>query len=599
MLACVPVGPRRAAGSSNRPVGDATLAREAGADVVLSARAPHADVLAGRLASAVAERDGRTLLRRPRLMRVIDDKTFEDAVDLQRDLDLDEYRELLPALAAMTDALFHFVPIPVDERELPGNHAARAALLATSMALTKQAVQLSEDRAELAVDPRQQGPLGRVKKLASAVERDINEISKRLGLAAKAHRHDTVVQPGTEAALATGSAKHLLITPRPGTREAEGAGELYPTGVTAAQEMTLALPGTTGERSKFLDLTVSGARGGPLELLAIGGGHGGVNALFEQRGHGVFYKSWWKANVIDPLVAHGVRARLIVLDACLTASMIDAFAPLCTPDGRVIASMYSINTRLLTPEVWAEILRAEEDSAPVGPIIEKRARYVAEHASEDAATALVNGIRSNPPDEIEALVTQLPQLMPIVSRVRYLARLSDSAGSYVRARTDLRRTQVRKEITDLLTSRPAPEAPEVEAIEVVLQMIDSDAASMAVEFMADRIRGITQTTQTDLAALERALRVSSAASLAGTPHTQVPAQFAVFDVASKDLRFDELFMQPHGRENVILTTAELSRAEMSSIQQALEGFRDRGLAKLQPVRTKAILPEPQPVLGAQ
>jgi hypothetical protein len=613
---------------STSRVGGSGLAGEADtpASTVL---APHADWLAERLASAVAERGARTvepavpdaddvvhvrhgdaapqlaglvprggvgshIARRAgasrRLMRVIDDRTLEAAVDLQTDLDTDDYKELLPALSVMTDALVNFVFIPVNERELPPHQPALAGLLGSSMALTKQAVQLSEDRAELVTDPRQQGPLGRVKKLASGIEREVNEISKRLGSAAKGQRHDTEVQPRTERALEAGLAQHLLITPRPGTREAEGAGQLYPTGVTPEQEMTMALPATTHERSRFLDLKVSGAQGGPLELLAIGGGHGGVNALFEQQGQGVFYKSWWKTNVIDPLVKHGVRAKLVVLDACLTASMIDVFAPLCTPDGRVIASMYSINTRLLTPEVLAEILEAEKASAPVAPIIEKRARYVAEHASEDAAAALVGGIRSNPPDEVEALVKQVPALMPIVSRVRYLARLSDSASSYVRARTDVRRTQVRKEITDLLTSRPPPEAPEAEAIDIVLQMIDDGAADMAVEFMRDRIQAITKTTDTDLAALERALRLSSIASLVGTPETEVPAQFAAFDVASRDLLFDKLFTDPQGRENVILTTAELSRDEMNRIQATLEDFRDKGLVNLRPVATKAILP---------
>lgn len=189
--------------------------------------------------------------------------------------------------------------------------------------------------------------------------------------------------------------------------------------------------------------------------------------------------------------------------------------------------------------------------------------------------------------------------MPIVSRVRYLARLSDSASSYARARTDLRRGQVRKEITDLLTSRPPPQAPEVEAIETVLEMIDQGVPHMAVEFMRDRIQGITQTTDSDVAALERALRSSAVASLTGTPQTEVPAQFAAFDVASGDLRFDKLFMDQQGRENVILTTAELSRDEMNQIETTLEGFRKQGLAKLQPVETKAILPEPQPALVTQ
>src|SRR5664279_3139173 len=127
-----------------------------------------------------------------------------------------------------------------------------------------------------------------------------------------------------------------MITPRPGTREALGAGQLYPDTVSAADRMQLALPAGKTGAAPFTNLTLTGARPPVLDVLAIGGGHGGVNATFEPDNlqEAAFSKDYWKQTVVAPLVAKGVKADLIVLDACLTASMIDAFAPCARLTGR-------------------------------------------------------------------------------------------------------------------------------------------------------------------------------------------------------------------------------------------------------------------------
>ena len=60
-------------------------------------------------------------------------------------------------------------------------------------------------------------------------------------------------------------------------------------------------------------------------------------------------------NLVEPLIASGVRAHLIVLDFCVSASLLATFAPLVVPGGRILASLYSIAEVVFTTELWAEI----------------------------------------------------------------------------------------------------------------------------------------------------------------------------------------------------------------------------------------------------
>jgi hypothetical protein len=525
-----------------------------------------------------------------RLARVIDENTWETSVLLQGELATDEYKELVPALVQVCDALFQFVSLSEAERTNPANNGLVVVLRDRAMALNKQAVTLSEDRAESRSDPQQQGPLGRLKRLAAQVERDTNAIAKTLSLTEKARRHDQVVSPGTAAALAGGTARHLLITPRPGTREAEGAGQLFPQGVSAAQEMWLALPAKAHIRGEIENLHAAPTRA-PLEVLAIGGGHGGVGALFEQENVGSFSAGYWRDHVVRPLVDHGVKANVIVLDACLTVSLIDVFEPLCAPGGKIVASMYSINSKFMTPEVWSEIFAAEQGQGNVGEVLEKRGRHIAAHAAEDAAEALVGAIRSNPSDEVEDLVKAAPELLPIVSQVRYLARISDSVGSFKRARTDLRREEVMTDLKNLLTSRPPPAPPEAQLLSTVIQMLDDSDTwiDQVIDYVRERLQAVTKSGDQDLAALERAVRRTAVSGLAGSPLTKVPAQFAIYDAAARSIRYDKLFDDPVARENVVLTTGAESRGEMSGIVKALERFKRTQLAQLAPVETGVIM----------
>jgi hypothetical protein len=86
-----------------------------------------------------------------------------------------------------------------------------------------------------------------------------------------------------------------------------------------------------------------------LDLLVINQGHGGIGSF-----------DYWSADdlsrcLVAPLHQSGVRASVIVLDFCLSASLIHAFAPLCANGGMIIANLYSIPEVLMTSQTWRAI----------------------------------------------------------------------------------------------------------------------------------------------------------------------------------------------------------------------------------------------------
>lgn len=238
--------------------------------------------------------------------------------------------------------------------------------------------------------------------------------------------------------------------------------------------MVLALPPTSKGPSPFKGIAITGTKAPQLEVLAIGGGHGGVKALFEQVGwsNGVFSATYWRDEVVKPLASTGVRAKLIVLDACLTASMFDVFAPLLAPKGRIIGSMYSINGRLMTPEVWAEIFDAESKASDVTEIVERRGRELAASAPAAAAAAMVDSLRSMQGPQIMEILNREPSIAPIVSKLRYLPKISDKLAAYLRAKSDARREECLIELRNIANDTPPPDTAEADLVEIVVSLLE-------------------------------------------------------------------------------------------------------------------------------
>ena len=301
------------------------------------------------------------------------------------------------------------------------------------------ALNMREDRA----DKTTTSALAQVRRFSEQLKRDAVRAIAALGAPpdTKGPRYRNETEPTTVNALTGGTMKHLLITPRPGTEEAEGGGQQYPENVSKDREMVLALPPKASQQAPFTGINMNGAKPPVLDVLAVGGGHGGVKALFDQETFGNFNAKYWQDEVVDPLVACGVTAKLIVLDACLTASMFDVFAPLLAPKGRIIGSMYSINGRILTPEVWQEIFEAEDRGEDVTPIVERSGRELASKSALEAANTMASSMRSMRPDELVELLTREPGLTPIVSKLRYLSRIADLVGGYLRAKNGARKQE--------------------------------------------------------------------------------------------------------------------------------------------------------------
>jgi hypothetical protein len=523
----------------------------------------------------------------PVLARVIDDNTAMQLIQHQSAI-TDDTKELTPLLEALLDALLGYLGAR-------GNADAAERLndvRLRSRAVNERVTTMREDRSEHKTDLKFQSVLGQISNFTRNLSAEAGQIVGDLIHGAKGERYKRETEPRTGGAIAGGDIKHLLITPRPGTREAEGAGQQYPTDIKPEQEMTLALPPKSNEPAPFGALKVTGAKPPVLEVLAIGGGHGGVQALFDQAEVGSFSADYWSKNVVGPLAAQGVTAKLIVLDACLTASMIGVFAPLCAPQGQIIASMYSINARLMTPEAWTEILAAESEGKDVGAIVERRGRELAASSSQAAGVALVDKLRSTPGPKIAKMVAEEPLIGPLVSRLRYLPKISNYVAAYVRAKNQARRQECLKELEEIKTDMPTPDDSELGLLDLVIDLLPA-MPDEAVNVMRVRLQEITKSPEVELAALERTLLAQVTHELGATPAAAVPAQTAVYDAETHVIRFDKAFLEAGPRRHVELSTGKESRGEMKGIDASLAQFASTQLATLDAVPMEQIFDKPK------
>ena len=194
------------------------------------------------------------------------------------------------------------------------------------------------------------------------------------------------VQRGaTTEAFKGGVPSYLNITPEPGGREALATGDRgrYPTDVPLDQQFRVGAP---ADASRDLDIDITGP-GGEIDLLVVSGGHGGVGSIFEGATETEHLEdTWWKKQA-EALAAKNVTAKLIVLDACLTASMVPAFLPMLAPGGKIIGYVHSIPQMTMTAEVWAEVVK--QGPSEIEKIIDQRlAKLQGEHSKSRQGTGL-------------------------------------------------------------------------------------------------------------------------------------------------------------------------------------------------------------------
>ncbi|WP_395826476.1 hypothetical protein [Elstera sp.] len=151
----------------------------------------------------------------------------------------------------------------------------------------------------------------------------------------------------TLIALAEGRCSYLKLS---STDRANGVQGDYPPAYFPARAFELVV--TRNPDALRQSLTLPAAAPGvtrTLDLLVLNQGHGDW-AQFASWSAGDLSK-----NLVAPMVASGIRARLIVLDFCLSASLLAVFTPLCAEGGEIVSSVYSTTEIVMTPTVWTQM----------------------------------------------------------------------------------------------------------------------------------------------------------------------------------------------------------------------------------------------------
>ncbi len=544
------------------------------------------------------------------LRRTIDESTLEKALTIPPTVDKDRDGEILPVLEGLIEALTNYLMASAgdDDREI---RATLATLQKAAENAENTATQMREDRGDILPGAVPTPSLAALRPLAQDILKDTRGLLTAKSLAADEAKYSGTTEPRTLAALKSGKAKHLMITPKPGSSEAKGAGELYPKDTPVEDEMQLALPTRKGRSTPFDALTVDGPVPTVLDVLALGGGHGGVNATFEEadefvQGNGgrkvkvytgrAFEKQYWADTVVKPMVNRGVRAKLIVLDACLTASMIDVFAPLCAPGGKIMASMYSINAKVMTPETWSKVIGGEGSEGIHA--VTQSAQEVNEGATAHAINTVFGMIRSSPYFEVEELVKREPGLAPLVSRIRYLPRIVNEMANFLRAKSDGRRGECLESLRGMHTASPPCDPADAKVADLVADFLEASASDpdhaefttgMARDVIKARLSVLTKVDQGEVTDLLALLDTDSKSEMTKTGAGTVPAQVAVYDHDRKEIRFDQLFSEKAPRKRMEDSTGTESAREMRQVEEELKKIAAKLGASLKALPAKQVV----------
>lgn len=266
-------------------------------------------------------------------------------------------------------------PEPKEDPALTERMELLQRISTLALDLDGAAIKLKEDAPDdvslIGALKKLQGALKGISKAALA-ERE-RFYSLRELAAMRKRRHATFRQLGKERP----ELRYLMIS---AAFEEARATELYPPSVPLEQQYLLSLPPSKADAGKlktdpFAAVRQARLEGAPavdLEVLVVAGGHGGFAELFGPTTSPFLARDWEKI-VIGPLLAARISARFIVLDACLTATMVPVFSSLVKPGGKIICSTVSIPTRFVDPDTWQKLLAELKREKPdVGDILMSR-----------------------------------------------------------------------------------------------------------------------------------------------------------------------------------------------------------------------------------
>ncbi len=187
-----------------------------------------------------------------------------------------------------------------------------------------------------------------------------------------------------------------------------------------------------GTRTKTrFTLSPAGNQDRTVDLVVVNQGHGDHDQLFDRD------DAYWSTNVINPLINSGVHAHIIVLDACLTASMLSTFKPLLTADGTLIVTLYSSTEVLVRADALDPISkltpRAATNPAAIkrilGPTILRAARIIT-GGLVDTRLGAVNQADSAVFTRMTKTVKDHPNMKGPLSSVVFIYKILDLIEDY-------------------------------------------------------------------------------------------------------------------------------------------------------------------------
>jgi hypothetical protein len=457
---------------------------------------------------------------------------------------------------------------PTDQEGRPGLGALEL-LKTRAQELDRQVIRLRERIGDVG----NQTELHHARQAVVALFNDANSEHAKLRRRLNKEEYDKEVEPNTIKQLDARAAKYMLITTRPGSEESEARGPSeYPSDVPVDKKMTLALPGRVSQTAPINQIQTDGKAVSELDVLVIAGSHGGVRALFEQEGVGTFSADYWSKNVV-PQLSQRVRAHHIVLDACLTASMIDVFRPLLTTGGKIVCSMYSVNGRFMTPELWKAIIKeaGEQGSTQkVGGLLDQRLQTFKTEVRANTAEALVSNIKSSDPSELATLLKNEPTSEELISKIRYLPRLHNAISGFIAGNQTCE--DASNNVSDVLGETPTPASDEMSLGATLMSLLSDNTAerrtAVANEFR-QALQTLTNTNEQDLEALVTGGRAKAQTDAATNEATNAPTHLAVFDNPTSTLVYDEQIEKWEGVERVTYSTGGASRGEIARLRQEI------------------------------
>jgi hypothetical protein len=203
------------------------------------------------------------------------------------------------------------------------------------------------------------------------------------------------------------------------TENANGKNGCYPDGFNQDEKVLVSV----GPDRAAIEQELTGkALDTVLDLLVLNQGHGDHHLFSTHQWTGEHLKN----HIVIPLMRRNIKANIIVLDFCLSASVLPAFTDLCTDNGRIIGNLYSTTSIIVDTAMWDTTI-ADLKSRNSGNVFNHLLQRMKK------MTALSTGLSNDEPIRRqlneqaikELLKNATPLTKEIVSIIRYLHKIYD------------------------------------------------------------------------------------------------------------------------------------------------------------------------------